>query len=40
MVLTWKSTKEFNESNFIFGMLTTHARLKIIIFIVVRIKYI
>ena len=40
MVLTWKSKNEFNEFNITFGMLTTHARLKIVIFIVVRIKYI
>ena len=40
MVLTWKSKDEFNESNVTFGMLTTHARLNIIIFMVVRIKYI
>ena len=40
MALTWKSKNEFSESNVTFGMLTTRARLKIIIFIVVRIKYI
>ena len=40
MVLTWKSKNEFNESNVTFGMLTTHVRLKMIIFIVIRIKYI
>ena len=40
MALTWKSKNEFNESNVTFGMLTTRARLKIIIFIVKRIKYI
>ena len=40
MAPTWKSKNELNESNVTFGMLTTRARLKIIIFIVVRIKYI